>query len=294
MANPYHHLTPDERDRLAQLRSQGFGVRAIARQLHRDPGTISRELARNCPPIDRGIYRPHRAQARADECWHSVGRRRRMRRAWVRWYVARQVVRGWSPELIAGRLARLRPAWAVSHEAIYQWIYADAQQLIWRLPRRHRKRQRRGYTRKNGKSHIPGRVPIGRRPRVANARRRLGDWEADTMVSRQGKAALQIVVDRKSRYTVLNRLPARTAKAMRAALNRSLVRLPRAVRHTITYDNGLENAGHQRVNKLLGTRSYFCTPYTSQERGTVENTAGLVRRFFPKKTEFGTLELKKV
>ena len=114
------------------------------------------------------------------------------------------------------------------------------------------------------------------------------------MVSRQGKAALQIVVDRKSRYTVLNRLPARTAKAMRAALNRSLVRLPRAVRHTITYDNGLENAGHQRVNKLLGTRSYFCTPYTSQERGTVENTAGLVRRFFPKKTEFGTLELKKV
>lgn len=262
--------------------------------MSRSPGTISRELDRNLVPIDQGVYRPHRAQKRAEERWYLVGRRPRMRCTWVRWYVSRQIVRGWSPKLIAGRIALLRPNLAVSHETIYQWIYLKARHLIRYLPRRHRTRKRRGYTRKHGKTLISYRIPIARRPRVANERRRLGDWEADTIVTRQGKEALQIVVDRKSRYTVLNRLPRKTAKAMRAMLKCSLGRLPRAVLHTITYDNGLENMEHQNVNVFLGTRSYFCTPYTSQERGTVENTAGLVRRFFPKKTDFGTLNRRNV
>ena len=103
------------------------------------------------------------------------------------------------------------------------------------------------------------------------------------MQLRWGKEALQVVVDRKSRYAILNPLKRRTARAMRMSLNRSLCRLPPWARRTITYDNGMENAEHQRVNAVLGMRSYFCTPYTSQERGTVENTAGLVRRFFPKR-----------
>lgn len=109
------------------------------------------------------------------------------------------------------------------------------------------------------------------------------------MTTRQGVAALQLAVDRKSRYTVLNRLPRRTAAAMRTGLNRSLAHLPRSLRRTLTYDNGTENVEPLRVNAVLGTQSYFCTPYTSQERGTVENTAGLVRRFFPKRTNFDTL-----
>jgi IS30 family transposase len=266
-----------------------MSVRAMARTLGRAPATLSRELRRNAPPLHPGYYLPHKAHARAEARWRGAVRRPRLRDPWVRAYVTRQLRRGWSPELIAGRLQRLRPAQAVSHEAIYQWVYAEARDLIPCLVRHHRRRKRRGYSRRHTQPHIPSRVPITERPAAANARRQLGHWEADTMVTRQGKAALQLAVDRKSRYAVLNRLPRRTATAMRAALNRSLARFPRQVRHTITYDNGTENVEHQHVNAVLGTRSYFCTPYTSQERGTVENTAGLVRRFFPKRTNFDTL-----
>lgn len=294
MPKHYRHLSADERDHMAVLRSEGVPLRAIARVLGRDPATISRELTRNAPPLHTGYYLPHKAQARAEARWRAAVRRRRLRDPWVRGYVTRQLRRGWSPELIAGRLTRLRPAQAVSHEAIYQWIYAEARDLIPCLVRHHRRRKRRGYSRRHTKAHIPARVAITARPAAANGRRRLGDWEADTLVTRQGQAALQLAVDRKSRYAILNRLPRRTAAAMRAGLNRSLARFPRQARHTITYDNGTENVEHLLVNQVLGTRSYFCTPYTSQERGTVENTAGLVRRFFPKRTNFDTLRRKDV
>lgn len=283
MNTRYRHLTAEERDPLAVWKGQGLSNRAIAKKLGRHPATIGRELRRNAPPIYSGYYLSHKAQARARARWQAAVRRPRIRDSWVRCYVVRQLRRGWSPELIAGRLKRLRPEQAVSHEAIYQWVYAEARELIGCLVRRHRKRLRRGYSRKHTKVHIPGRVAITARPAAANLRRQVGHWEADTMHLRQGREALQVVVDRKSRYSILNALGRRTAQAMRVALNRSLCRLPSRARRTITYDNGSENVEHLWVNVVLGMRSFFCTPYTSQERGTVENTAGLVRRFFPKR-----------
>lgn len=294
MARGYHHLSEEERDHVAVLRSRGLSLRAIARRLGRAPATLSRELRRNAPPVHAGYYLPHKAQARAEARWRAAVRRPRLRDPWVRAYVRRQLRRGWSPELIAGRLRRLRPTQAVSHEAIYQWVYAEARDLIACLVRHHRRRQRRGYSRRHTTPHIPARVAITERPAAAQARRQLGHWEADTLVTRQGKAALQLAVDRKSRYAILNRLPRRTAAALRAGLNRSLARFPRPLRRTLTYDNGTENVEHLRVNAVLGTRSSFCPPYTSQERGTVENTAGLVRRFFPKRTNFDTLRRHEV
>jgi IS30 family transposase len=289
MARGYHHLSAAERDHVAVLRSRGVSLRAMARHLGRAPATLSRELRRNAPPIHAGYYLPHKAQARAAARWQAAVRRSRLRDPWIRYYVMRQLRRGWSPELIAGRLKRLRPAQTVSHEAIYQWVYAEARDLIPCLVRHHRRRKRRGYSRRHTKAHIPSRVPITERPAAANTRRQFGHWEADTLQRRERAPALQLAVERKSRYAVLNWLPRKTAAAMRAALNRSLARWPQAVRRTITYDNGSENVEHLRVNAVLGTRSYFCTPYTSQERGTVENTAGLVRRFFPKGTDFAPL-----
>lgn len=283
MKNRYRHLTPGERDQLACLRSRELSLRAIARVMARDPATILRELRRNAPPVYVGYYLSQRAQLRADSRRRLSSRRQRLRDRWVRYYVRRQLKRGWSPELIAGRLRRLRPEQAVSHEAIYQWIYVEERTLIPCLVRRHRKRFRRGYSRKHAKPHIPGRVAIAERPVAANRREQSGHWEADTMYLRRGKEALQVIVDRKSRYTILNLLNRKTAAAMRIAMNRSLCRLPQRARRTITYDNGTENSEHLHVNTVLGTRSFFCRPYASQERGTVENTAGLVRRFFPLK-----------
>jgi len=294
MPKKYAHLTTDERDRLAVLRSHGKTIRAIARILRRNPGTISRELKRNGTPINECAYLAHKAQQRSELRRGKASRHKRIPNLWVRYYVGSSLRRGWSPELIAGRIKRIRPKETVSHEAIYQWIYKEAPQLIPFLVRSHRVRHPRRWTMRSKKTRIPGRIHVSERPLVADERKRLGDWETDTIGRKWSKPALQIIVDRKSRYTILNWIPKKKAKFMRLALTRSLSHYPKHMRRTITYDNGGENAEHMRTNAVLGTKSYFCTPYTAQERGTVENTAGLVRRRFPKDTYFGNVSHRKV
>lgn len=285
----YRHLTETERDLIAVLNSEGTSLRDIARSLGRNPGTISRELRRNAPPIRRGRYLPHRAHARYVERNRSRAQRLRLKERRIRAYVRQRIRAGWSPELTAGRWSRLHPEQPISHEAIYQWIYADARDLIPFLVRAHRKRQRRGYSRRHTKAHIPARIPITERPKVIETRRQAGHWESDTAVSRQSPAALQVTAERKTRYSKLAKLDRKTASACATALTRRLSRYPRHLRRTITRDNGSENTDHLRVNRVLGTRSYFCVPFHSWERGTNENTIGLVRRFLPKKTDFATI-----
>jgi IS30 family transposase len=175
MARHYRHLSADERDRLALLKPQGLSIRAMGRALGRDPATISRELARNAAPVYRGVYLPHRAHARAAARSRGAVCHGRLRDRWVRAYVRRQLQRGWSPELIAGRVRRLRPPQAVSHETIYAWLYAEAPELIPCLLRRHRVRRRRGYSRTAGlvRRFFPKRTnfAILRRARVKHVER---------------------------------------------------------------------------------------------------------------------------
>jgi len=294
MKTNYKHLNIEERAKLSILKGQEKGVREIARDLERDPSTISRELKRNAPPIRSGYYLAHKAQARTAIRRSLAVRRKRLKTPRLRAYVNRQLRRGWSPELIAGRLVSLGWKERVSYEAIYQYVYSDARDLIPYLTRAHRKRRRRGYSRKHTKSHIPGRISISERPEIVASRKRLGDWEADTAISSKSRPVLQLVANRKARYTILNRLPCREASAMRKTMNRAMCKLPSRCRKTITYDNGVENVEHQLVNRVLGTKSYFCNPYTSQERGTVENIVGLVRRHFPKGTDFAMLSQVKI
>jgi IS30 family transposase len=198
--------------------------------------------------------------------------------------VEKRIRLGWSPELIAGRLSIEHPELSISHEAIYQWIYQDATHLIAFLVRAHRRRKHRGYSRKHKKSHIPERISIRERPAAVLKRRQIGHWETDTISCRKSYQAVQVSVERKARYAKLAKLKAKTSRAMSVALIRRLCRYPAKIRRSITYDNGPENAEHMRTNKILGTVSYFCEPFHSYERGTVENTIGLVRRFLPKKT----------
>jgi IS30 family transposase len=290
----YKHLSIEERDQLAVLRSQGLSLRAMALKLGRNVSTLSRELKRNAPPIHAGYYLAHKADSRAAARREAASHHKRLGDDRVRAYVLKHLKKGWSPELIAGRLKSLGWVKTVSHEAIYQWVYSDAPELIPYLVRKNRKRQKRGYSRKHAQSHIPARVPIAQRPAGAQNRSRLGHWEADTMVSRQSRPVLQVSVDRKARYTVMNKLPNRLASTMRKTLNKSMCKMPRSKLKSFTYDNGTENVEHQLINAVLGTKSYFCAPYTSQEKGTVENTNGLIRRFFPKRFDFATLQRKDV
>jgi len=294
MPKPYKHLTSYERDLLSVLKSKGKSLREIARELKRDPGTISRELKRNVPPVRTGYYLAHKAHDRARNRAKESRTHERLKNEKIRRYVSKYLKRGWSPELIAGRLKLHYPALSISHEAIYQWVYADARELIPLLVRAYRNRKRRGYSRRHKKTHIPERVSIRQRPAHVLQRKKIGHWETDTAVSRQSLAALQVSVERKTRLTKLGKLSRKGAHQMSVALTRRLSRYPEALRLSITYDNGSENTDHVRTNRVLGTRSYFCEPFHSWERGTVENTIGLVRRFFPKKTDFAKISKNRI
>jgi len=294
MPTPYTHLSSHERDVLAVLRSRGQSLRQIAAVLRRSPSTLARELRRNAPPIYTGYYLAHKAQARAEARSRASRTHRRLKQEGIRRYVEHRLRVGWSPELIAGRLPMRRAGASISHEAIYQWIYAEARHLIPYLVRAYRTRQPRGYSRKHQRTHIPARVSIRQRPPHVLGRRRIGHWETDTMVSRCSPQALQVTVERKTRYVRLAQLTKKGAREMSTALTRRLSRYPQRMRRSLTYDNGSENTEHVHTNQVLGTRSYFCEPFHSWERGTVENTIGLVRRFFPKQTDLAQISKSRV
>lgn len=297
MPKTYKHLSPEERDLLAVLKSNGHSIRQIAKVLKRSPSTISRELNRNAPPVYKGYYLAHKAQQRADKRKHESHRRKRLKNEFMRNYVDKHIRLGWSPELIAGRLPIEHPGQSISHEAIYQWIYADATHLISSLVRAHHRRKYRGYSRKHKKAHIHDRVSICDRPAAILERQQIGHWETDTISCRKSYQGVQVTVERKARYAKLSKLKAKTSRAMSVALVRRLSQYPANIRRSITYDNGPENAEHRRTNKALGTDSYFCEPYCSHQKGTVENTIGLVRRFIPKKTNLADVsprQLKKI
>jgi IS30 family transposase len=164
MSTTYRKLSFEEREKMAIWKGQGKGIREIARALQRDPSTISRELKRNAPPIRSGYYPARKAHLRATIRRSAAvcRKRRKTPKLWA--YVTRQLQRGWSPKLIAGRLKALGWKKQVSYEAIYQFVYFDTRDLIPFLPRADRKRRKRGYSRKHTKSHIPGRIPITERP----------------------------------------------------------------------------------------------------------------------------------
>lgn len=288
----YNQLSLEERDRLAVLRAQGLSINEIALRLRRDKSTISRELQRNSGTIYQS-YGGGSAHRRAQHRRHQASRRERLRNPRIRAYVRSRLRLGWSPEQIAGRLPQIKPGLKVSHEAIYQYIYHPMirreENLVPYLARAHWKRQVRGHRHTHRDPHIPERISVRQRPRSINQRQHVGHWENDLIISRRSPAALNILVERKTRLTKLVKVAHHTPHDTRCAITRTLSRLPRSARRSITYDNGHENLHHREVNAVLGTSSYFCEPYHSWEKGTVENTVGLVRRVFPKKTDFARI-----
>ena len=285
MSKSYKHLGRDERDLIAMLHSQGHSIRAIAAILGRSPATISRELKRNALPGEPQVYIPNRAQRQADERWRHSHQRPRLKSRELKRYVRRKLKQGWSPEQIAGRLRHEDRHPRISHEAIYQWVYLEAPDLTACLTRSHRKRYPRGY-RKHTRSLIPGRVPLEERPAEVDWRQQAGHWEVDTAHFRVGGAMLVVAVERKTRYIRLRHMKRKTARGFRRILVEALQRYPPHLLRTLTYDNGGENLEHLKVNAMLGTRSYFCDPYQSWQKGSVENSIGIVRRLLPKAMDF--------
>lgn len=298
MENNYKHLSSEERDKIAVLRARGLSYGAIAEAIARDKSTVYRELNRNRSPV-YNVYLPHRADGRARDRKSESGKRPRLKNRIIRRYVRRKLKRGWSPEQIAGRIGKAHPSCSISYEAIYQYIYDKETRkrvnLAVYLPRAHKKRKLfgQGHHHKN-KLHIPRRVSIDERPKHIAKRAQAGHWEADTVISRQSKRALVVSVERKSRMIHIDKLTAKKSRKLVKAITGRLNRYPKELRRTITYDNGSENVEHERINSILGTKSYFCNPFHSWEKGSVENSIGLVRRFLPKKTDFATIDSHRV
>ena len=255
MAYGFHHLTLDERCQIYALRKSGVSFRGIARDLRCSPSTISREIRRNS---GRRGYRFKQADQLACERRHLAScRSRKMSAAWWRG-IEERLAQQWSPEQIAGRL-RLDGIVSVSPSWIYRHVWSD--------------RAAGGYLYRN----------LRRRGKKANRRGRDGAGHQGALVS---------LVDRASKYTLLQQVPQKTATAVSAAIAQCLLPFVMLV-HTITADNGKEFAGHQSLAQLLGTLFFFARPY-HWERGLNEHTNGLVRQYFPKSTDLRTIGAQEV
>ena len=297
MRKTYTQLFSEERDKIAILRAQGHSLEKIAQAIGRHKSTVSRELKRNKSPI-YNVYLPHKANIRAKERKHNAGKRKRLKYPMIQKYVLQKLKLGWSPEQIAGRLPLDCHGLSISHEAIYQYIY-DRQtrseiDLTRYLPRSHKKRRLFGHSHRHTKSHIPDRVCIDNRPPDIEKRHQPGHWEADTMISRQSKSALVVSLERSSRLLHINKITAKKSHQVVVAITERLARYHKTLRRSITYDNGSENVDHQKINRALGTQSYFCNPYHSWEKGSVEHAISLIRRFLPKKTDFAIISPSKI
>jgi IS30 family transposase len=294
MKKGYQHLGPEERERINLYRAEGKSLREIGRLLDRSDATIGRELRRNAAPVQKVRYLAHKAQERYQERQSQAHSRPRLKTEAIRIAVTEMLKERLSPELIAGRLPLDHKGASISHEAIYQWIYREARGHIPDLTYAHKRRKRKGQGKRHKTSHIPNRTGIEERPKSVEKRKEMGHWEADTAVSQQSLAALNVVVERKTRYTCLEKVERKTAEACSKAIRKALRKWPEDWTQSVTYDNGSENVMHESVNQAVGTVSYFCRPYHSWEKGTVENTIGIIRRLWPKKTDFASLSINDI
>ena len=287
MGKQHSQLTLDEREKISILKASGKSLREIGVLIGKHASTLSRELKRNSfKAFGFKGYGPARAEISARKRKSKAAKRTRLKNQQIRDYVTQKLKLFWSPEQIAGRIRLDHPELSISHEAIYQFIYEDDWSLFPFLARKHKRRRLKfNYKKSQGRS-IPGRTWISQRPEAVNQRQEFGHWEADSMVSRANSASLHALVERKSRYLKITKIPRNTSGCVRNAVLRRLSPLPKSTRLSITYDNGLENSNHLEINRELKSKSFFCNPYHSWEKGSVENANGLVRRFIPKKTDF--------
>lgn len=276
----YTHLTQEDRVVLGALWRAGHTAAAISRQLHKHRATIGRELRRNRVPNKSG-YDAKQArlltQARrvdANQRCRKLTHHRSLQRK-----IERKLKRGWSPEQIAHWCG------AVSHITIYRWVYEERQDLKHHLRSRKRTwRRRHGTAVREAWRERQKKRWIETRPKVVNKRRRLGDWEGDTVVGTDRKSAILVHVERKSGYVALDKLEQARAETVRQKTRQRFARLPKYQRRTITYDNGPEFTQHEFIERETKAKVYFAHPYSSWERGTCENTNGLLRQYVPKKT----------
>ena len=294
----YKHLSVEEREKIQELLWQKSSIRNIAGTLGRSPSSVLREINRNIPLQRR--YTPRLANERALKKRTCRGRKLRLKSGFIRCYVVSGLKSGLSPAQIAGRLSFEYPAESISHEAIYQYIYSLAHRNGWGemkpyyhdlrpyLKRRHKRRGQKGMRSVQRVFRLKG-LSIDDRPKEIETRQAIGHWEGDSVISKKSKVGLNTLVERKTGLVFITKIANRTARSTKDAVIQKLSVLPKHVRKTLTSDNGVENFLYDEVEKQLDILWFFAHPYHSWERGTNENTNGLIRWYFPKGTDFATI-----
>jgi len=281
-------LSLKEREELSRGLVAGDSLRTIARSLGRAPSTVSREVAWSGP---RDRYRAWRADRGAIE----RGRRPKPGKLALNARLCREVERGlrahWSPQQISARLVRDYPhdlEMRASHETIYRTLFVQARGALRKeltTCLRTGRAQRRPHmrTEQSGTGRLRNPILISDRPPEADDRAVPGHWEGDLIIGKGGRSAIGVLVERSSRYVILLHLPhGRTAEEVRVALTRQVCKLPAELRRTLTWDQGKEMATHVRFSTDTNMVVYFCDPHSPWQRGTSENTNGLLRQYFPR------------
>jgi IS30 family transposase len=289
MKKKYSHLKAEERDLIAVKYAAKIKPQAIADEIGKHVSVIYRELNRN--KSSSGLYLALEADKQAKKRKSKAHQKERIPDEFTRKYIEDRIIQDqWTPEQISGRLKWEYPKHYVSHETIYQYIYNEKPELGLLLPRKRHRRLPKSKLRKTKGSKILDRVSIKERPPEIEGRKEFGHFEADCVVSsRKGKGALLTMAERVSRYTIIAKLVEKTSSQTNLALSFALSKYPKGLVKSTTYDNGLEFAGHKEVNNVIKMDSYFCEPYHSWEKGTIENRNGVIRYYFPKGTDFSKI-----
>ncbi len=296
----YRRLTEHEREEISRQLSQGRRLNEIARSLGRSSSTLSREVRRNA--TGRSAYRASTAQWRAVSRARAPRRRRRLEVSPVlQAYVFARLRERWSPQQIARRLAidyRDDVTMRISHETIYTYLYvlprgALRKELLSCLRQKRRQRRRRGRVH-DRRGQIPEMISIEERPAEVANRAVPGHWEGDLLMGRRHASALGVLVERTSRTTLLVPLRSQKAASVRRAFAREMKTLPQQLRRSLTYDRGKEMTEHRLFTRTTQVQVYFAHPQSPWERGSCENTNGLVRDFFPKGTDFSLVPTREI
>ena len=280
----YKQLTLKERYHIWALLEKGYKQKEIAGSIGVHPSTISREIRRNWDMRTRK-YEYTTAHLNT-EYRHKSKPKYTVLTVQIESYIREKLKAGWSPEQISGRMD-LENIGSISYETIYQFIYrnkASKGKLYTYLRHKNKKYHKRShdYLRRGT---IIDRVMINKRPKIVEQKKRIGDLEIDTVIGKDHKGALVTVVDRKSKFALIRKVPSKHAEIVTTALIEMLEPIKSVIK-TITSDNGKEFAYHQQVSQILDTDFYFANPYHSWERGLNEHTNGLIRQYLPKKTDF--------
>lgn len=284
----YSRVTWEDRIKIKLLLQQGKTNTEIAKLVEKNKSTIGREIKRNSG--GRG-YRPKQAQGRA-EAREKLKHSPYVLTDELKKEIRKRLKKKWSPEQISNRL-KLENKPSASVETIYKFIYADKESGgdLWKNLRRSHRSRRRRFPSEERRGKIKNARPISKRSKAANERKKIGHWERDTMIGLDRKSAVLALVDRKSRYNKFVKLNRRLAPKVTVATIKALKGLPVA---SITNDRGLEFADHINCSSKMKVKIFFCDAYTSSQRGTNENRIGILRQYFPKKTDLRNVSSKMI